>query len=798
MMAAVTQASKTPVQFAAVSSRLDARVKPCKESWQVFTARFAEPLRTNETFAEYLRADKAVREQIKDVGGFVGGTFAGTRRKKSQLQGRQLLCLDMDHPPEDWQSALADAEVLQGVSWFYYSTHSHSPEKPRVRLVVLLDRVCDGEEYEALSRKVAELIGIDWFDDTTHQAARLMYWPSAAKDGEYLFADFGGAALGVDDTLALYADWRDMFEWPVSSREAEKGRKLVERHAKKLQEDPTQKKGVIGAFCRVYGIAEAIAEFIPDAYTEGTMPGRYSFAGGTTINGAVVYDDKWLYSHHESDPCSGREVNAFDLVRLHRFGEEDAEAKPGTPTNRLPSYQAMTDFAAALPAVKKESVKALSADFDGLEVGGDAEAAESDDWMLLLTTDKQGNIKPDAVNASVLIAHDEALRGAVALNRLKQAIVHLKDVPWAVYHGESGGVTWTDADDLQVLRYLKNKYQVVFPVTAVTAGVVLAAQDAAFDPVSEYLDGLVWDGVPRLDTMLHDFLGVEKDAFTIAASRKWMVAAVARAYEPGCKWDYAWVLEGAQGIGKSSFLHILAGDWFSDSVHKFDGREGVEGIQGAWICELAELQGFNKAEVESVKSFLSRQQDKVRLAYGRHTSELPRRCVFAGTTNSQQYLRDTSGNRRFWPLRCTKPLDFAALQDVRDQLWAEAVARWRAGEVLYLEGEAATLAAQAQSERQEDDPLADIIRQWLDQPIPVDYWQRGKDGFDDFDAFAPAVERDRTCAAEIWECCLGGKGKDMSRVKALQIADAMRRIGWKRQTVRCGDKYGVVKGYVRV
>ena len=394
----------------------------------------------------------------------------------------------MDHPPADWRDAITNAEVLRDVAWFYYSTHSHSPEKPRVRLVVLLDRVCDGEEYEALSRKVAELIGIDWFDDTTHQATRLMYWPSAAKDGEYLFAEFGGDPLPVDDMLALYADWRDMFEWPVSSREADKGRKLVERHAKKLQEDPTTKKGVIGAFCRVYGISGAIAEFIPDAYSEGTMPGRYSFAGGTTINGAVAYDDKWLYSHHESDPVSGREVNAFDLVRLHRFGEQDAEAKPGTPTNRLPSYQAMMDFAAALPAVKKDNLKSLAADFDGVDTGG---ATESDDWMLLLTTDKQGNIKPDMVNVSVLVTHDEALRGTVAYNELKQAVVRLKDSPWAVFNGESGGATWTDADDLQVLRYLKNKYQTVFPLAAITAGVTLAAQDARFDPVRDYLDGLV-------------------------------------------------------------------------------------------------------------------------------------------------------------------------------------------------------------------------------------------------------------------------------------------------------------------
>lgn len=789
------------VRFASVASRLDTRVTPHTESWQDFTARFATPARSSQTYAEYARADKQVREQVKDVGGFIGGEFEGRRRKKSQLKGRQLLCLDMDHPPADWRAVLKGAGALQGLAWFYYSTHSHSPGKPRIRVVVPLDRMCDGEEYEALSRKVVEQIGIDWFDDTTHQPARLMYWPSAAKDGEYLFEAFDGAPLSVDDTLALYADWRDIFEWPISTREAARGKKLVEKRGKALQADPLAKKGIVGAFCRAYGIREAIAAFIPDAYTEGTMADRYSFTGGSTINGAVVYEDKWLYSHHESDPCSAREVNAFDLVRLHLFGGEDAEAKAGTPTNRLPSYQAMTEFAAALPAVRKEGVRALAADFDGVQTrDADAgEAAAGDDWMLLLTTDKQGNIKADAVNASVLITHDEALRGAVALNDLKQAVVRLRDVPWAAFNGESGGAAWSDADDLQVLRYLKNKYQVVFPKAAVTDGVILAAQDARFDPVHDYLDGLAWDNTPRLDTMLYDFLGVAQDAFTVAAGRKWMVAAVARAYEPGCKWDYAWVLEGEQGIGKSSFLHILAGDWFSDSVHKFDGREGVEGIQGAWICELAELQGFNKAEVESVKSFLSRRQDKVRLAYGRHTSDLPRRCVFAGTTNSQQYLRDASGNRRFWPLRCTKALDFAALRGVRDQLWAEAVAAWRGGESLYLEGEAARLAAQAQSERQEDDPLADIIRQWLEQPIPGDYWQRdGGRLFDEPDAQAPAVRRDRTCAAEIWECCLGGKGKDMSRVKALQIAEAMRRIGWKRQTVRCGEKYGVVKGYVRV
>jgi len=226
-----------------------------------------------------------------------------------------------------------------------YTTHKHRKDNPRFRICFPLSRRVSPDEYEAIARVVASWLGIDAFDDTTYQPTRLMYYPSTSKDGEYVFNYSDAPIMDADAVLAELPDWRDPTTWPVSSRV----REAVRPNKSGKVEDPEEKDGIIGAFCRAYPMYDALAEFLDEVYAPCAELGddRYSLIGASTSGGLVVYDNKLAYSHHATDPCSGKLVNAFDLVRLHKFGDRDDAADEKTPPNRLPSYLAMCELAVA-------------------------------------------------------------------------------------------------------------------------------------------------------------------------------------------------------------------------------------------------------------------------------------------------------------------------------------------------------------------------------------------------------------------------------------------------------------------
>ena len=305
--------------------------KPLK--WSELLSRLENTTRTPETVAEYKAMSRDQQSDIKDVGGFVGGYCNNGSR--SDIAFRSVLCLDADFADAElWP----DWELLYGNAAAIYSTHKHTEKQPRLRLVIPLSRNVTPDEYQAIGRRVADTLGIDKFDDTSYQPQRMMYWPSTSQDGEYIFNYTDAPLLDPDAVLATYHNWADVSSWPMSSRVAEVMKKTAAK-----QKDPLEKGGLVGAFCRAYSIQEAIEAYVPN-YVPCDEPGRYTYTEGSTAAGVVIYDDKFSYSHHATDPASLQLCNAWDLVRLHKFGQLDADEDPSKAVSSLPSYKAMAEL----------------------------------------------------------------------------------------------------------------------------------------------------------------------------------------------------------------------------------------------------------------------------------------------------------------------------------------------------------------------------------------------------------------------------------------------------------------------
>lgn len=739
---------------------------------------------------------KSQRDDIKDIGGFVGGELRGKRRLSSAVASRYLITLDADNVSCDLWELLT---LCYDYAACVYSTHSHEPSKPRLRLVIPLARPVNPEEYQAISRRVAADLGIDQFDPSTFEPHRLMYWPSCPRDVEPVFDYQDGPWLDPDSVLKRYQDWRDPAQWPAPVKEHETRKKNAEK-----AEDPTTKKGIVGAFCRAYDIHQAIETFLPDVYAPAGN-NRYTYIPGSTTGGLVVYDNGlFAYSHHGTDPCSGLLVNAFDLVRIHRFGELDEDATPGTPTIRLPSYAAMSKFAAEDAAVKVQLLADKAADI--AEDFGNNEPVNDTEWMAKLEFSQQGTIKATRDNILIILENDPRLKGRIALNEFTGRAGVRGDLPW---RKAADNPNWQDRDDAALRHYLERLYGISSVTKTHDAFEALLTRHK-FHPVREYLESLTWDGAPRIETLLIDLLGADDTPYVRAVTRKALVAAVARVMQPGCKYDHVLVLVGKQGIGKSLLLKRLGREWFSDSLTTMNGKEAYEQLHGVWIMEIGELAATRKAEVETIKHFISKQEDIYRVAYGRQVSVFPRQCVFFGTTNTPQFLRDSTGNRRFWPVNCRAEKPSPRLLNMPDeeidQIWAEAVTLYKAGEPLYLTGDVAEEATRVQEEHREESDRAGAIREFLDLPLPNDWDKRNLaerreyiHGTDFGERPVEGQPRHKVCVMEIWCELFNGDPKQLTRMQAMEIHDVLKTTpGWEPAgKLRFGKLYGVQRGYVR-
>lgn len=792
------------MKIATARSKTSKKWRTQEITWEQFLDRLRDPMRTAETVREYKSMTKAERDAAKEApGGFVGGSIEGGQRKTEFIRDRWLITLDADNAVENqWDNVT----LLHDFRMACYSTHSHAPEKPRLRFIIPVNRAMAPDEYPAVARLVASWVGIETLDHTTFECARIMYWPSCSKDAEYYFREQDGPVLDVDEVLGSYGPkdaWKDSTLWPIAKSENE----IRLRSARKA-EDPELKNGIIGLFCQTYDIHDAIAEFIPGVYTESDHPDRYTFTGGSTVAGAIVYDDgKFLYSNHATDPCQGFSVNAFDLVRIHKFGDLDDDISDETATTKRPSYKAMCDFASNLEELKKhmadERIARANEDFaDLLESGGSSDG--DPDWQKKLEINtKTGECMPSIENAELILLNDPILKGCVAYDQFAEKPKILKNVPWRVGETiitEGKGTNWEDRDDSGLRGYLQ-KYWKFKSENDLRHAFVNVIHRNGFHPVRDYLKGLTWDGVERVETMFARHFGAEDTELSRAISRKWMAGAVARVMVPGIKFDNCLVLFGKQNLGKSGFADVLSKGWFNDSDIRIGDKDGYASLHGSWVIELAELASVKRVDVEAVKTFLSKRVDTYRPSYGHYVADFKRQCVFFGTTNELEFLRDRTGNRRFWPIRCEHKMSRDLLEKEVDQLWAEAYQIWKRGEKIWLDTvRLENLLAEVLDEHMIQDELVGQLTDFLDTKLPENWYDLTPESRRDYiqgmtvtDPSKATMWRTEVCLTEI-RCEMCGESKSRGGGNDLlsrRLANLMNTLpGWTK-----GKKKVRTKGY---
>lgn len=813
------------------------RAKPEKVTLKTFVGLFRKPVVTPEPFREYKSASDERQRNLKGVGGwFMRAMVEKGVRNRNSIMPSQIITLDIDYADPQFVEDLLGGRILTDYFIMAHSTRSSTPENPRLRLMVFLKGNVSRDDYQAASRIVAQIADPEMkhTDKVSFRPAQMMYMPTVSKDMEkhYIFYVQEGDLLDHEEVVA---------EWEQSNGSSSDIGNLPKtigeddlRETELEAEDPLTKKGPVGDFCRAYSISELIEgkngeeglladHYTPTEWANGAIS-RMTYNHGTTSNGAVVYEDKFVFSHHGSDPAQEQLVNAYDLVRIHLFGDKDKKVERDTLLKDLPSTKEMTELLRddknfrSSQAESRYDLESMlgdddvdydevddrpeySLDDDGNSEADDAVNADIADlvgdvpslgvkrrrkntrkdwakkppkkWIPNLDLTDDGLIKVTMWNMAHIVLNDPRMWRKVAFNEFSKSVVMVGDfrskmelIGTIECDDKVNGVRWQEKNDL-VIRTLmeapsgagQTGYGIKVGKETVHDAIRVAAYRNSFHPIVEYLDDLRDKPVIRpsaIDTMLIDYFGCEDNAYYRAVSRLIMIASVARVEQPGCKFDTAPILEGAQGIGKSSAIAALYGEsYFGEIDVNLQERKAVaEQIGGKWVLELPELSAMHKSEANDAKAFMSRQKDDVRMSYDRNISEFPRQCVIWGTTNDKKYLRDTTGGRRYLVVECgAGQIDVHGLLANRDILWQSAALAYdemveEFGESLgdlplYLTGEAAKVAKILQEgarKKEVHETWFEAILDWMDEDVPINAVLRDLDG-DDGDLLDEAPER---------------------------------------------------------
>lgn len=394
-----------------------------------------------------------------------------------------------------------------------------------------------------------------------------------------------------------------------------------------------------------------------------------------------------------------------------------------------------------------------------------ASEAKARDWHLDLLTNREGEPRPILANAILALRTAPEWRGVLWHDEFAATTVARKPPPWVTGNGEWHNTEWSDRDDLLVADWLQHQ-GILVPASIAGQAVEAVARDRLCHPVREYLDAIRWDGMKRIDAWLSTYLGATDSAYARAVGPRWLISAVARIYRPGAKVDCALILEGPQGIKKSSALQIMGHPWFTDRLSDLGSKDAAMEMRSVWIIEIAELDTMTRAEVGTIKAFISRTTDRFRPPYDKRLVDLPRQCVFAGSVNPEGgYLKDATGGRRFWPVACGA-IDIAAIERDRDQLWAEACVRFNGGDPWWLDDQRLeALAAEQQADRYQGDAWDDPIRRYLEHA---------------------AGQQDGVSVAEILEKALGMERGRWTQADQNRVVRTLTSMGFRQFRARVG------------
>lgn len=710
-------------------------------------------------------------EAVKDCGGYVAGRLKGTARRKGQVEYRSAVTLDADAASETLPAVVAGL----GLRALVHSTYSHTRAHPRYRVIFpIMGPGLSEEEYPRVARGLIEALGEAQFDPGSTQPERLMFWPATANPDEYEVVECSGETATAQGLLRDFG-----------------GLHATPDHKPGPKRDPKELPGVAGAFNRVYDMERAVAEFhLPYDPVEGEA-NRWHYTPAESEGGVIVYPDGYVFSNHASDPAYGRALSMFDLVALHVYGGEDRAAgvpQSTAPADRPSIQRAMREFAAR-PEIVTELVGADFAD----DETGEAGARGLPEWVLEFHFHpKTGKPLDDVHNWDLLMKHDPVLRG-LARNNMDLTTVTRRQFPWrTVEAGKDDALT--NADRAQISAHLQRAYNMPRPAQEQLNGVIdMVAQDNVFHPVVEYLEGLEWDGVSRIET----YLPGAQDDYTRRVARLVAVQAVARALDPGVKVDNCLILTGRQGLGKSWFVETMARGW-TCTLGPIEGsglRDTVMAMTRSWVTVADEGFAMKKADAEALKQFVTLTHDVIRLPYAREHVKLPRRQVIWGTTNDAVFLRAQEGNRRFLIVEVAEKLDFGKYSDEYvNQVWAEAVHIWKTSRdkyglkdnpELFLSSEEEAAAESVRSMATEEDSMTGLIQAYLDTLVPANWADMSPDeriGWlrDEEQGIVSGTHPiDVVCSLEIWEIALQRERGKHSRVDILQITNALKQLpGW--------------------